>query len=662
MRMHWIVMLLLALRAQAQTPARTTDLSEMRLEDLMNVEVTTVSKKEQKLSHAAAAVYVLTQEDLRRSGVTSIMEALRMVPGVQVARIDSNKWAISARGFNGRLSDKLLVMIDGRTVYTPLYSGVFWELQDTLLADVDRIEVIRGPGATMWGANAVNGVINVITKAAKDTQGGLLVAVAGDEDRGRGGLRAGGRFGEKAFYRVHTQTSKRNHQVKSNGDSALDEWETRRSGFRLDWEAGRRDSLTFQGDVFDGKVRGILRYPSLAAPFLREHEDHSTFSGGNMLGRWKRRYSDNSDSELQVYFDRSSRASSILGEHRDTVDFDFRHRVALSGRHELMAGGGYRRSGDALADSFVYTFQPNRRTVHIGQSFVQDEITLVPDRLWVTLGSKFETNSYSRFEFQPGARVLWTPNTRHSAWFSVARAVATPARIHHDITATISASPGPNGLAALAVLHNNKNYRSQDLLAWEAGFRRQWSRMSLDVAVFRNEYDHLLTVEPGTPSLQLRPAPHLVAPLRWDNLMAGTTFGVETAAQGRINSRWRWSASHSWLRMQLNLYPGSQDIFGKVAEGKNPRHQFHARSYFDVSKSVELDTAVYYVSSLRGFGVPAYTRLDVRLGWRVKPSLELSAGGRNLLDPRHVEFVSEDRTVPSTEVGRGVYGRLMWRF
>lgn len=401
------------------------DLTNMSLEDLMNLEVTSVSKKEQKLSQTAAAIYVVTQEDIRRSGATSIPEVLRMVPGLQVARLSGSKWAITSRGFNGRFANKMLVLVDGRSVYTPTFSGVFWDVQDLLLEDVERIEVIRGPGGTLWGANAVNGVINIITKPAKETQGGFLTAGSGSEERGFGGFRYGGKLGRDIAYRLYSKYFNRSNLADMSGRNSPGGWDILRGGFRMDWKGTERDSLTLQGDIYNGHIRERnSSIVSLVPPFRRTLDSQTGVSGGNVMALWNRTFAGGSAMRLQMYYDRtrhedSSAVITSRGEIVDSSDLDFQHRFALGKRQDIVWGIGYRFTSDSVQNTFSVAFDPNHRATHLFSTFVQDEIFIVKDRLRLTVGSKFEHNDYTGFEAQPSLRLLWTPNDRHTFWGAI---------------------------------------------------------------------------------------------------------------------------------------------------------------------------------------------------------------------------------------------------
>jgi len=647
----------------AQKPG--SDLTEKSLEFLMDIEVTSVSKKEEKLFQTAAAVYVITQEEIRRSGLTSIPELLRLAPGIQVARIDGTKWAISARGFNGRLANKLLVLIDGRSVYSPETSGVYWEVQDLLLEDIERIEIIRGPGGTLWGANAVNGVINIITKHTTETRGGVITAGVGSEERGIG-FRYGANLGNNASYRVYGKYLNRSELVDPAGRGTNDGQQLERAGGRIEWQPTERDELTLEGDIYGTNLRENPAFVSPANPFAPFANRSGEFSGGHIMGRWARASSKTSDMALQVYYDRFSRKLFELADQINTFDLDFQHHTALGRRQDIVWGFGYRAVSHQAEDnsSRPVQFTPNAKTVQLFSAFAQDEITVVKDRLRLILGIKLEHNYLSGFEAQPSARLSWTPSRRQAAWAAVSRAVRTPARSQQDIRVSIQAFPGPGGMPVIASVFGSPSPQSEVLNAYELGYRAQPHRkLSLDVATFYNAYHRLTSFEPGSPFFETDPLPpHLVAPLYYGNLLRGETYGLEAAINLDITRRWKLRGSYSFLRVQLHPDATSRDTTSEAAEGDNPQHQFQLHSYLNLWRNVDLDTALYHVSSLRGQQVPGYTRIDSRIGWQIRENIEVSGGVQNLLDNRHPEFNGVDILVLPSQVRRSVYGKLTWRF
>ncbi len=500
MACQFLSLLLLAtttVRAESTVDTNSIQsLKRMSLDDLMNVEITSVSKKEEKLSEAPAAVYVLTQDDIHRSGATSIPEALRLVPGLDVARIDAHTWAISSRGFNGEFANKLLVLIDGRSVYTPLFSGVFWDVQDPMLEDVDRIEVIRGPGAALWGANAVNGVINIITKSAKDTQGWLFSGGGGNQDRGFGEFRYGGSRGDDLFYRLYGTYFDHADSEMLGGGNGRDGWQQGRGGFRVDWQPSRDNLLTVQGDAYDGTEGQVFGVPTLTSPYAQQLTQATGVSGGDVLGRWTHTLANGAEVKLQTYYDKTVRDTAILGDNLTTFDIDLQYDQHFGSRQEVIAGLGYRLEDEAIRNSSTVMFNPNHTDRQLFSGFVQDEVTLIPDRLKLTLGTKLEHNDFTGFEVEPSGRISWTPTIHQTVWAAVSRAVRTPSEEERDSRTELQAIP-PGGLypgspPALVTAEGDNAFASEDLLAYELGYRvRPCERVSLDFATFYNDYSRL---------------------------------------------------------------------------------------------------------------------------------------------------------------------------
>jgi iron complex outermembrane receptor protein len=646
------------------------DVTAMSVEDLMNVQVTSVSKRSQKLADAAAAIFVITQEDIRRSGATSIPEALRMVPGVQVARIDENKWAITSRGFNGRFANKLLVLIDGRSVYTPLFSGVYWNIQDVMLEDVDRIEVIRGPGATLWGANAVNGVINIITKPAKSTQSALAAAGGGTETLGSGSVRYGSSVRNNTYYRAYAKYFNVAESIDpSTGNDAYDNWDALRAGFRADWTPAGPDSLTLQGDIHRSGYGETLTVPTLDAPYSSTFPNKGSISGGNLLGRWNHSF-DNSSTSLQMYFDRTSiTENSLFTDHENIFDIDFQHTFHASGSQEVVWGLGYRSSQDANNSSFTVSLQPSQLTLNLFSAFGQDEISLFDKRLRITVGSKFEHNGFTGFEVEPNTRLLWTITRNQSVWSAVSRAVRTPALTEEGLRLNSETIPpgtpqNPTPFPTLAAVYGSNQFKSEDLLAYEAGYRMQVTgNFSADVAVFYNHYTHLRSAEPGTPFVETSPAPiHIVAPYFAENKMGGGTYGTELFTDWRVIPKWRLLSSYSYLQMDIRKDPDSLDPTADNPGLVSPRHQFYVRSSIDLPKHFEHDFDVRYTDRLTGLSIPSYYSLDTHFGWRPTKTYELSIGSQNLLNKQHLEFLPDFINTSPTEVRRTIYGSVTWRF
>lgn len=635
------------------------NLAESSLEELMSIEVSSVSRKEQKLSQAAAAIYVITQDDIRRSGATSVPDALRLAPGVDVARIDASKWAITARGFNGRFANKMLVLIDGRSVYTNLYSGVYWDQNDVMIEDIERIEVIRGPGATMWGANAVNGVINIITKTARQTQGTLVSLGTGSDNLASAAVRYGGKIGERIQYRFYSKYELGNDSLTSTGKNAGDRWESTRGGARVDWQPNSRDSLTFHGDAYGGKSGQMYSKDFSLMAGSAPVRDRIDFGGGYGLARWTRRFSHSSDLALQAYYTDENRIEGPGTAHFRTVDFDFQHRLAFGGRHDFTWGLGYRRMGDSIVGR-VATFDPPKRTDDLYSSFLQDDISLIEDQLTLSVGSKFQHNAYSGWEYQPSVRLLWALNHRQSLWVAASRAVRTPSRRDTDLRLDLQIPQ--DGYSVTGELAGSKDFRAEVENAYEAGFRTQVSRrLAFDFAGFYNRYRGLQEWTQSDPLMdfssgQLR----IIVPMSFANSGNANTYGMETAATWTLRQNWKITGAHSWLQYESIRTRNDSFDYG-FSRDNAPRHQFHTLSSIDLTPRITFDTTAYYVGELEFLGIPSYLRLDTRLAFKLSKEFELSIGGRNLLDDRHPEFRPEDQ-VRNTEVRRSAWVRLMWFF
>jgi iron complex outermembrane receptor protein len=650
------------LMAQKSKP----DLSDISLDTLVNTEITSVSRKEEKLSRAAAAVFVISQEDIRRSGLNSIPELLRMVPGITVAQIDANQWAITSRGFNEVLADKMLVLMDGRTLFDPLSSGTYWDVQDTILEDIERIEVIRGPGSTLWGANAVNGVVNIITKKAKDTQGGLVVAEGGSRDGGGTEARYGGKLGDRGFYRIFTKYSGQSAFTDALGHEAADDWSTIRGGFRTDWTLSPKDDLTVQGNLYSGNEgQTVPEFLTLSPPTSTSINDRTNMSGGYFLGRWHRVSSERFDTTVQAYFDRANRDQfGVLAELRHTIDLDFEQHFALGHGHDLVWGGDYRYSTDSTEGSLNIAFDPAARSTNLYGAFIQDQITLLPDRLTLTVGSKLEHNYYSGFALQPNVRLLWVVHPRYTVWMAISGASENSSRVDADIRDGDSVTPGPNGVSTVMTSFGKPHLLPENVVAYQLGQRGQvgtW--MAFDVAMFYNHYTNRHTDEPGVPFSTDSPPPlHTVIPSFTESNISGETHGVEISTKLKVTSFWSVTAGYTLFEIHLHAAPGSQDFdTAPESEGSSPRNAYQIRSELNLPHNLEFDAAVYYTGKLHDPEIPDYARVDARFGWRPSARLELSAGVQNLLDPRHFEFGSAD-ILGATQVGRNAYGKAVWRF
>lgn len=642
------------------------DVYDLNIEDLMKVQVTSVSKKNQSLSDASAAIFVISNEDIKRSGATNVPDALRIAPGLDVARIDANKWAVSSRGFNGRFANKLLVLIDGRSIYTQSFSGVYWENQDIMLEDVDRIEVIRGPGATLWGANAVNGVINIITKHSADTQGGLMTAGGGNKELAFGSFRYGAQLGDDSTGRAYIKGFQRDEFNQPSGEDAGDSWDKVQGGFRFDSFWSDRDSVTLQGDVYYSNINQDLILASLQGPLYTEFIDDTTKAyGGNLVGRLHHIFSNTADSTLQFYYDVYSRKEGFDHETRNTFDIDFQHRFKLYDWNEVIWGLGYRytRSNNKLTRPNVFFVDPLNRGDTLYSAFLQDELTLIENTLWLTVGSKFEHNNYTGVEVQPTARVMWAPHRSHRLWAALSRAVRTPSAIDSDLRLLTGVEPpgsadNPTPFPVAVTVNGNKNGKAEVLLAYELGYRFSFSKaLSLDMAAFYNDYDRLRSFEMGTTAVM---GAVISQPILANNKSKGETYGFETTASWAMLNWWRWDLSYSFIKTQLE----SNQLF---KEAVSPQQKVSLRSSITPWNTVNLDLWLRYIDSNSTFNIQgpvdidSYVTLDMRLGWKPVRDIELSVAGQNLLDGSHLESVSET-FLGFTEIPRGVYGKIVWKF
>jgi iron complex outermembrane recepter protein len=650
---------------QSQTPQASQlppgDLTQVSIENLMNMEISSASKKEQPASRTAAAVFVLTQEDIRRSGMTNLPDVLRLVPGLEVAHIDASDWAVSSRGFNGRFANKLLVLIDGRSLYSPEFAGVFWQIQDLMLEDIDRIEVIRGPGATLWGANAVTGVINILTKKAADTQGGLLTAGAGMQERGFVNARYGMSSGDRVSYRFYGKYFDRGEFQDANGAGTGDEWDGLRSGFRIDSQLSSRDAVTVEGDVYRGAANTQTHVASFTPPFNTAPLTQTTYFGGNILGRWTRSYSSRSEFSVQMYYDNFTRSDLTLNGNVQVFDIDFQDRLSIGARHDLIWGANYRATSDSTSTTTVITLIPSSLQTNLSSVFVQDEIAIIPGRFWFTPGIRFENTPYTGYQAEPSGRLLWSLSKNQSLWVSASQAERTPQRSErtlHDVTAVF---PGPGGALTSIDLFGSARAGDEDMLDFEAGYRTQVTKaISIDISTFYDHYSDLQTQEPGPPFPSSDPVPHTVVPMFYANGMHGIGYGGEFSIGWNPIKRWKLDAGYSFLHQVLHLNPGGQNPDALLTAGDSPRNQFQFRSQLNLPHRTEFDISLYNVGRLLDQSIPAYTRLDLRIGWHWGESVDCDLVGQNLLAPRHLEFRNNTGLVP-TDAPRGVFARLTWR-
>jgi iron complex outermembrane recepter protein len=631
--------------AQVARTASVQTLKKLSLEELTEIPVTSVSRAPQRLSETASAIQVVTQEEIRRFAPTTLPEALQLANNLNVARKNSHDWAISARGFNTDLANKLLVMIDGRTVYTPLFSGVRWDVQDYVMEDIERIEVVSGPGGTLWGANAVNGVINVISKSAADTQGLYLAGMGGTQVRQLYTARYGGAIAPNVHYRVYAKYADRDTEHFANGREANDAWSRHQIGFRMDADPASGTALTFQGDYYrgdEGYVGG----------------GEARVSGSNLLGRWSSLLANGSDLSVQIYFNReylkqpvpasAFSAAGMFEDTLDTYDLDFQHRWAPNGQQRLVWGFGYRLTDERSSVAPGLAFVPRDSRQELFSGFVQDEIALRPN-LTLTVGAKVERTHYTGWDAEPTIRLQWEMSAHNMIWGAVSRAVRTPSRIDRDL---LQPSRPP------IVLRGGADYDSEKLMAYELGYRTTFSRrMAASLAAFYHRYDDIRSA---------RPTPTTVIPLVFANDLEADTYGFELTTTFQATEQWRLTAGYNLLKEDVRVKNGRTDFNNALNETSDPKHQMSLRSSMDLGKAFEWDANLRWVDTLqthdgpRRATVPSYVELDLRLGWHMGRNAEFSIVGRNLLHDRHPEYGPPSPT--RVELGRSAYAKIAWRF
>lgn len=651
------LLFILPLYSQAEERA----LLDLDLQSLMKIQITSAGRKEQNIADVPAAVYVIDQKDIEKSGATSIPELLRVVPGLQVARISSSKWAISSRGFNGIFANKLLVQIDGRSVYTPSDGGVYWDVQNVILEDIDRIEVIRGPGATLWGANAVNGVINIITRQASDTQGTLISVGAGNQEQGMETYRYGTKLNENSYGRFYISRHDQSpFQFSADKTDAHDEWQMVNSGFRLDGDVGAEDGWTVQGDLYHGENSQRIDtlwtpYP----PYLNQVDDVVNSAGGNLLARWQRRFSDKNSWTLQAYYDFTDRDEIYLGQTMHTFDIDFQNRLQLNDRHDMVWGIGYRLNQDHFNNTYQIELTPDSRTDRTLSTFLQDEITLFEEILWLTAGSKFEYNECTGYEVQPNLRLLWKPEKRHSIWTSVARAIRTPFR-HEDsgrVTTLIIHEPTFSNIS----IFGSPDFDAEHMVAYEMGYRYgSASNFSIDTAIYYNRYRDLQSYYQESELSQIY----------FVNGMAGRSYGLEITAAWTPKDWINTELSYSCIEIRMDAQNDQNFYVEETAEGSTPQHQISLMANMSLGHNLYLNLGGSYTGELKAAGTMAaqhrivvddYFNLNANIKWRLNKELEIALVGENLLESSHLEFIQEYFTSP-IEIKRSFYTKLTWKF
>jgi iron complex outermembrane receptor protein len=659
------------------TPAKSeesTDFTAFSLEQLKDVVIVSASKKPEIVSNTAAAVYVITQEDIRRSGVTSIPEALRLAPGVQVARITSTEWAINIRGLNSQFAQNLLVLIDGRSVYTHVFSGVFWDIQDTVLDDIDRIEVIRGPGAAVWGANAVNGVINIITKNAAQTQGGQAVVLGGSQEQ-LASVRYGGTLKNQTYYRVYGKFFNRGdisdvsidldrQSGNPNDAEPSDNWRSGRGGFRIDMEPGHglpedsSNTFTLQGETYKNRYDKEFERRSIIFPGVASLQNNGNSTseavGWHLQGTWQHTMTSDSATTVQIYHDYAKKDYDPGSGRVNTTDLEFQHHLTLGARNAFVWGLEYKNINDEFDDSANISMTPSSLSQNFWSAFLQDEITIKPQRWSLIIGSKFEKNEFTDLEIQPSIRALYKPDARLSFWGAISRAVRVPSRLElHGRTTDQVDLPDVNPSAPVEVVtQGNSELDPENLIAYELGMRLKPSpKLWLDTALFYNRYDDLIGLELIDEDLA-----NNRYELGYANNTSGETYGMEMALDWKATDKWLLGATYTYLHSLITENKvDDPTLAALLAKGSNPRHSFSIRSYLDVTPTIDFDVWFRYVSRLPERNIDSYTVVDARLAWRIRPDLELSLVGQNLLESGHSEF-------SSLEIERSVYGKIDWKF
>jgi len=639
-------------------------LERMSLAELLNADVTSVSKKKEQLFDAAAAVYVIDSNDIRRSGARSIPEALRMAPGISVGQVSANTWAITSRGFAGaagRLADKLLVLVDGRPVYHNNGNGVFWQVQDYVLEDIDRIEVVRGPGGTLWGANAVNGVINIITKDSADTEGGYITGGGGTEDRAFASVRYAVDLSDDAFARFYAKYRNRADYPFGRDGSHFGQM-----GWRSDWHSDF-SHLTWQGDGFVEEQRASAVIPdrTALAPGANKFPFTDTLYknlGGNTVLTYQRELADESDVQLRAYYDFAVRKELGTTYENHNFDLDFQHRFPIGERHDTIYGLEYRFLPMRQNDNALVQWRDPQLNYQLFSAFVQDEIELVTERVWLTLGSKFEHNDFTGFEVQPNARMRWKPGAKQTVWGAVSRAVQVPGpTLQGARLPALAIETGFPG-AFVGSAPGFRTFPATVLIAYELGYRVQPTLdLSLDIAAFYNDYDKLPAgVVDFTTDID--PGPAFVAPVFGNSSGEGQTYGFEVSSRWQAQDWWRLTANYSFLESRMNAF---------ISAGQEPEHMVSLQSSFDLPNYVELDVWGRWVSQLYNFGtvgtgsttVPGYFDLDIRLGWQPQPNMEWSIVGQNLISAHRQEFgANRAATIRVARVPRGVYAQFAYKF
>jgi iron complex outermembrane receptor protein len=662
-RLSWILssfFLMSSLTVVAQS--KSVDPS---LEDLLKTDITSVSKKEKQLFDTPAAVYVVTREEIRASGARNVPDALRLVPGMEVSQIDASTWSVGVRGFDERFSNKTLVMIDGRSLYSPIFGGIYWDTIDLVMEDIDRIEVIRGPGGTLWGTNAVQGVVNIITRSSQGTQGALLTEESASNTPISATARYGGQVGKVGTYRVFSKYTDSFGNQNNTGHWAGDDWHLLHGGFRSDLKVREHNALMFEGDLYAGSFGEPLRkYQAFNVTGVNSP------IGGTILGRWTHSYVNGQETQVQVFYTKENRDATERPDHLDTVDVDAQHHFRIGSRQDVVAGGGYRFTQVSAPITPFLTINPQSQTYPLFGAFIQDEIALVPKKLALTAGGKIEHNRFTGFDFQPSVRLNWRASKKNALWLAVSQAVKIPNLLNTSMDRVLSLQPGPlSGEVDVNTYIGNPKYKDEKLLSYEGGYRLQLKRVSFDTAVFVNRYNDTETTEPLPPVTHPGSPNFTEFPGQWANNSFGHTYGAEVAATWNVVPRWKLTASYSWLKVEMRTKAISQDT--DTAGGFNsgtPTNHFGVRSSYSLLRNLQFNALAQYTGPLPSGdvhdpapAVASYYRVDSNLQWHVGEYVRMDIGGQNLLTPRVAEFGGGNGAV-QTMTPRSVFGRVTYVF
>lgn len=657
--------------AQNSNPALPDDLTNLELEKLLNldIELTSPSKKGQKLSEISSAVFVLTNDDIRRSGVTHVAEALRLVPGLNVTRVASDQWAISSRGFNQTYSDKLLVMLDGQSIFTPLVNGVLWELNEISLEDIDRIEVIRGPGGAIWGANAVNGVINIISKHSADTRGVHISAGGGNKERGFASGRFGGRIGEDTYYRGYSRSSIRDSQELLSGEPSHDAWRISTAGFRLDSYLNERDSVFLRSDFTYSDAQGLMTIPSLSPYESGVLEREKYERGASINSKWKHLLSNSSQMDFSFDYRLDNRTTPFITINTNNTHLEYHHRFRLLDAHDISYGLEYRFYSDSSEPTPADKLNPLSRSTNLYTLFLHDDINISQDTR-LTLGTKLEQNDHTGLEVMPNVRLLWRAMEDSSVWLAISRAVSTPSRVADDAIVPVSVIQDPAyDMPIILSMFGNRDVKARNLLAFEIGARSKLlDNLSIDLSTFHNQYDDIYSLDQEEPYIGQYPTNNqtaIIVPIIFGNRLSGTTTGAELVADWRATKWWRLVGWYTYITLDIDKGDSSDPLEQvQFNEGSTPNNQFHLRNSFNVQEGIEIDQLLRYVDRISYSKIDSYVELDVRLGWfpYKDKNLEFSLVGQNLLNNKHSENVSSLFAPPQTEIQRGAYVQVTWKY